>query len=142
MKRHGFSMIELVFVIVILGILSAVAIPRMMMSREEACYAKLRTNLSEAQSDISRTYTKEFMRGTTIKDSNMKTILTDTLGAHSSNNCAFTVGNVANGVADITMTVGKKTLKLKTERDAVTKSPSIVCNNANDDMCKRLLGKQ
>ena len=142
MRRLGFTMIELLFIIVILGILSAVAVPKMMMSRDDACYAKLRANLSEAQSDISRTYTREFMKGSSIKDDKLKEILNDTLVANTSSGCAFAVGNVANGVADITMTVGKKTMKLKTERDAITKSPSIVCSDTSNDMCKKLLGKK
>ncbi len=142
MRRLGFTMIELVFIIVILGILSAVAVPKMMMSRDDACYAKLRANLSEAQSDISRTYTRGFMKGSSIKDDELKKILNDTLVANTSSGCAFAVGNVANGVADITMTVGKKSMKLKTERDAITKSPSIVCSDTSNDMCKKLLGKK
>lgn len=36
MKRSGFTMIELIFVIVILGILSAVALPKMMQTQKSA----------------------------------------------------------------------------------------------------------
>ena len=36
MKRNGFTMIELIFVIVILGILSAVAVPKMMNTSSQA----------------------------------------------------------------------------------------------------------
>ncbi|MGX2983684.1 type II secretion system protein [Helicobacter sp. 23-1045] len=44
MKRSGFSMIELVFVIVILGVLAAVAVPRFMATRTDAQVATLRSD--------------------------------------------------------------------------------------------------
>ena len=52
--KKGFTMIELIFVIVILGILASVAIPRLAATREDAeisaTVANLRTLLSDASS--------------------------------------------------------------------------------------------
>ena len=46
MKRSGFSMIELVFVIVILGVLSAVAVPRFVTTRTDAQVAMARSDIA------------------------------------------------------------------------------------------------
>ena len=141
MRRLGFTMIELVFIIVILGILAAVAVPKMIMSRDDACYAKLRANLSEAQSDISREATKQFMKGNTLGEAQLKTILQDTLGADSNNKCRF----VVNTTNDIKMVVGKRELAMEVKNNGVTKTPTITCdkdsNNADTKtMCRTLLG--
>lgn len=52
MKRTAFTMIELVFVIVILGILAAVAIPRLAATRDDAQVAKGRSDVSAIRSAI------------------------------------------------------------------------------------------
>lgn len=52
MKRSGFTMIELIFVIVILGILAAVAIPRLAATRDDAQISKAATNFSTIKSEI------------------------------------------------------------------------------------------
>ena len=47
MKRNAFTMIELVFVIVILGILSAVALPKIMASKDDAQVVAETTNAKQ-----------------------------------------------------------------------------------------------
>ena len=51
-NRSGFSMIELVFVIVILGVLAAVAVPRFVATRTDAQVATTRSDLASVQKAI------------------------------------------------------------------------------------------
>ena len=51
-SKNGFTMIELIFVIVILGILAAVALPKLSATRDDAEVSKMSTNLSTVISDL------------------------------------------------------------------------------------------
>ena len=68
--KNGFTMIELIFVIVILGILASVAIPRLAATREDAEISAAVANLRTLISDINSYYTVKdgFPTGTKWKD--------------------------------------------------------------------------
>jgi general secretion pathway protein G len=59
MKRSGFTMIELIFVIVILGILASVAIPKLAATRDDAKISKALNELATLKSDFSSYYTAQ-----------------------------------------------------------------------------------
>ena len=55
--RRGFTMIELIFVIVIVGILASVAIPKLAATRDDAIDARDCQNISICVTDMAGRYT-------------------------------------------------------------------------------------
>ncbi len=56
MNRSAFSMIELIFVIAILGILAAVAVPKFIATRDDAVNSALITNVKTCVNDAISSY--------------------------------------------------------------------------------------
>jgi general secretion pathway protein G len=63
--KKAFTMIELVFVIVVLGILAAIAVPKFAVSRSDAEIAKGRADVSTIRSAIITERQAQFISGTT-----------------------------------------------------------------------------
>ena len=62
-SRYAFSMIELIFVIVILGILSAVAIPKLAANRMDAQIVKARSDVASIRSSIATERQTRLIKG-------------------------------------------------------------------------------
>lgn len=75
MKRSGFTMIELIFVIVILGILAAVAIPRLAATRDDAKVSTKTQEATQLLQEMSAYYTAH---GTFAKIQDMSNVKVST----------------------------------------------------------------
>ncbi len=62
-KRKAFTMIELIFIIVIIGILSAVAIPKFAMNRDNAIMAKAKNTVASVRSALATERQKHILQG-------------------------------------------------------------------------------
>ena len=62
-QRKAFTMLELTFVVVIIGILSAIAIPRFAATRDDATITKARTTVSSVRNAVATERQKRILRG-------------------------------------------------------------------------------
>jgi general secretion pathway protein G len=91
--RHAFTMIELVFVIVVIGILSAIAIPKFAATRDDAIITRARSTIASVRSAISTTRQKNILKGSfgdlnsTSIGSNFSNLLDYSVAGCSSTKC-------------------------------------------------------
>ena len=117
--RKGFTMIELIFVIVILGILAAVAIPRLTATRDDAEISKAATDAATLVSEITSYYTAQGQLPTNIeKITNIKvggTGKTVSLQVKNANCIRYAVSNATADNADKGIKSGDPILTLTNE---------------------------
>ncbi len=127
MKRAGFTMIELIFVIVILGILAAVAIPKLSATRDDAKIAKMSTNAASVVADIGAYYTAKGAMGANWDD--MTNVSLES-GAGTASTAITTTAKLYNG-ADECMTFDINGSTLTVAAGSVTTAGS-VCKTVQD----------
>ena len=104
--RRGFTMIELIFVIVIIGILAVIAIPKLTATRDDAKITTELQNLSTCISEVGSAFTA------TGKESN------DTKACNALKCFTIDLGTVTDG----NITVGDASTSNNWCADAVTKA--------------------
>ena len=62
-SRNAFTMVELIFVIVVIGILSAIAIPKLAATRDDAVITKAIATIGSVRSAIATERQKRILRG-------------------------------------------------------------------------------
>jgi len=96
LKKAGitpaFTMVELVFVIVVLGILAGVAIPRLAASRDDAVMVKGKSQISAIRSGIAMQKSRRLLQGETAYLTN----LDNANGTNGERLFNFSDGNTSN----------------------------------------------
>ena len=72
-ERKAFAMLELIFVIVVIGILSATAIPKFAITKNDAVISKTKTTIASVRSALTTERQKRILRGE-FKDLNATAI--------------------------------------------------------------------
>ena len=139
--KKGFTMIELIFVIVILGILASVAVPRLASTREDAEISATVANLRTLVSDASSYYVANGTFKPKGKDANWRDITNVPLRLKDSKN--LVQGDTNTGTAVYLSASGKNCLEINVKDRSTTGTTTpahiaVKAINTNEYICQEI----
>lgn len=122
-RRSAFSMMELVFVIIILGILAAIAIPRFSLTRSDAQLIAIENDIISAMNAIQREVFSQNIEPTTLDGQKMITLagLSPTRWVAQGNGIKLAKNGSVDGANDcisFTQEQGKLVLSVQAKADS------------------------
>ena len=130
MCRAAFSMIELIFVIVILGILAAVAIPKLSATRDDALVAK---NINSVSVSINEIGAYAIAQGKVEAD---LSIMSNAVSSLVSAGLASL--DIPNNAVDFKMGSTSDCIRVEINEGGGDANLSIIENNSLDSLCKQM----
>ena len=131
-KQSGFTLIEIVMVLVLLGILTAVAVPKYFDLQEEAARNVANSYAAEYQSRLNAEFAKELMKGETCSQARSNAVTT--VNGDSTIVGASIENGIRSGVSDATSS-GKKPITIavkgKVQTDATYEVTLPACSSDN-----------
>ncbi len=133
--RSGFSMIELVFVIVVIGILAAIAVPKFAATRDDAIIAKARSTVASIRTGLATLRQKNILKGdfTSLTVDNITSDVLD----YGLKECQ---DSSEKACWDIDSTNNKMTFRMPngTNVEFKVENNKFVCTDPNSQGCKLL----
>ena len=141
--KKGFTMIELIFVIVILGILASVAIPRLAATREDAEISTTIANLRTLVSEASSYYVAHGTFGSDTDGATWNDVtnvpLVNTSDVSASTTTATTAAYLAAGKKSC---IGVQLVNKDGDTPAHIKFTKNTTNNTTNTVCKQVLDSE
>jgi len=145
--RRAFTMIEVIFVIVILGILAGVAIPRLAATRDDASLATMRANVASIQTAISTQHGTDIIAGKNSyddinfgDDANLSALMTKPVMVEKA--CGHKAGFCEGKNNSVTVCINKDNCAKFTfypKKSGNIKAGTFTCDTT-DTICKKILG--